>query len=315
MTTFREFPSSTRAEFPPAARQPGEGPSRGARPSKRLIVVRAGPTSTHRAWYGSADNRQFDVAVSYYGDDEYVPSQGEIVHYFKGGKWEGIFDFFRSHPELASKYSYIWLPDDDLVTDASTINKLFDIAESQKLQICQPSLSWESHYSHFITLQNRKFQIRYTNYVETMAPLFSSSALMRVLPLFEGFRFGWGLDEVWCRLLPDPLYGSAIIDAVSIDHLRPLHSGSLYETNISPKEERVRILSRVGIGPERFNARVYAGIGAKRGFLLKGPLLRYQLYMGWRRLPASSSRMKKLKIAKAVRRCASGRHELPPIQI
>ncbi len=229
MTIFPECPSRTPPELSLAGLQTSEKPSRGALQSKRLIVVRAGPASTHRDWYASSNKRQFDVVISYYGDGEYIPSQGELVHYFKGGKWEGILDFFRNNPDFISRYSQIWLPDDDLITNVSEIDKLFNMAESRKLQICQPSLSWKSYHSHFITLQNRNFQLRYTNYVETMAPLFSADALRRVLPFFEGLRFGWGLDEVWCRLLPDPWYGSAIIDAIAVDHLRPLKSGGLYD--------------------------------------------------------------------------------------
>jgi Protein of unknown function (DUF707) len=116
--------------------------------------VRAGAGSLHRSWYAPDARSQFDVLVSYYGDGAYHPVPGEIVHYYKGGKWEGIFDVFAKNPRLLSNYDYIWLPDDDLEISVADINKLFAIAEQRRLEICQPSLTWESYFTYFITLQN-----------------------------------------------------------------------------------------------------------------------------------------------------------------
>jgi hypothetical protein len=316
MAIFPESPSRTLPEPSLAGLQTSEKLSRGALQSKRLIIVRAGPSSTHRDWFASSSKYEFDVVVSYYGDGEYSSSAGELVHYYKGGKLEGVFDLFAKHPELLCEYSRIWLPDDDIITNASAIDNLFNIAEARNLQICQPSLSWKSYHSHFITLQNRYFQLRYTNFVEMMVPLFTADALRRVLPLFEGLRFGWGLDEVWCRLLPDPPYRSAIVDAVAVDHLRPLKSGSLYSSEIFPHEERRRLLSKLGMSYAPVRPKVYAGIDATSSRLLRGAPFWYRLHSGWSGIRTYSPQPEKLKkVLRNVRRCALGKPELSPISV
>ena len=287
-------------------------------PSKNLVVVRAGPRSLHRDWNLSSHTDQFDVVVSYYGDGEYIPAAGESVHYFKGGKFEGIFDLFQKRPELMRDYTHIWIPDDDIGTNIDDIAKLFDIAKARRLQICQPSLSWKSYHSHFITLYNPHFELRYTNFVEMMAPVFTSDALRELTPLFEGLRFGWGLDEIWCRLLPAPEFGSAIIDAVTVDHMRPLGSGALYETAKSPRNERLEFFQKIGIGDERFRPKVYAGLDFRKSKLVRGIRLWHHLYSGWKGMgaaPAAQARLKPMKILKHVKRCAVGECDLTPINI
>jgi hypothetical protein len=308
--------------FPDFKLNPWEGGSlQQPAPPRRLIVVRAGPGTVHKNWYSSDTHAEFDVAVSYYGDGEYIPQNGEFVHYFKGGKWEGIFDFFIKNPRFLSEYTHIWLPDDDIVTNTKEIHRLFKITEARALQLCQPSLSWESYYSHVITLQNRSFELRYTNFVELMAPLFTAEALKRVLPLFEGVRFGWGLDKIWSRLLLDPQFGSAIIDAVAVGHYRPILSGSLYKKGaLTPLEEHEQILSRFSVDVSSFRPLVYGGLGVTSGKRLRGLWLRYKLYSGWKGLRACSflappTRRKSRKVMINVWGCTQRMPELSPISI
>ena len=48
---------------------------------------------------------------------ETLPAGASGADYFlatKGGKWEGLHEFFAQHPKLLEKYDWIWLPDDDI---------------------------------------------------------------------------------------------------------------------------------------------------------------------------------------------------------
>jgi hypothetical protein len=80
----------------------------------------------------------------------------------KGGKWEGLHAFFAEHPGILNLYDWVWLPDDDIDTTATTINSLFDLMDEQRLDLAQPSLSWDSYYTYFATLNNPRFKLRYT---------------------------------------------------------------------------------------------------------------------------------------------------------
>lgn len=61
--------------------------------------------------------------------------------------------------------------------------------------------------------------MRYTNFVELMAPTFATSLLDTLIrdTLTEAYT-GWSLDFVWPFLLKYPRDKVAIVDAVCIDH-------------------------------------------------------------------------------------------------
>lgn len=286
---------------------------------KRLVVVRAGPNTLHRAWHPTEGEADFHIAVSYYGDGEYQPQRDEFVHYYKGGKWEGIYDLFKQNPNFLTEYSHIWLPDDDLATNAEDISKLFDIAERHGLDVCQPSLTWDSYFSHFITLNNKRFLLRYSNLVEVMAPLLTAETLKSMLPLFDGLRFGWGLDYIWTRIMDNPFQRSAIVDAVAVSHLRAISTGSLYsQTSKSPPEERRHLLDRAGLASGCTAPLVYGGIDVNGEHLTRGLGLWHNLYSGWsglRHYPGSQWKRKptRRQLIKSTWKYASGKVNLAPL--
>ena len=95
--------------------------------------------------------RNFDVAIIYYHDDKYkYESNVEYMEYDKGPKWQLIRRFLNKYSKEWKKYKYIWFPDDDLkiITQNKNVskgqieelNKMFDVADSLDLNLCQPSL-------------------------------------------------------------------------------------------------------------------------------------------------------------------------------
>ena len=192
-----------------------------------LVVLRAGDGSLHPNWL--AGSRDWDLAISYYGlDEQKVFPEASYLHRYRGGKWDGLRDFFASHPDVIERYDYFWLPDDDILTDASSINKLFELMKQYHLELAQPSLTANSYFSYLVTLKCPCFSLRYTTLVEIMAPILTRSHLIKVLPYFEITQSGFGLDLIWHRLTSDPACKAAILDQVSIVHTRPV-SGAAAE--------------------------------------------------------------------------------------
>jgi hypothetical protein len=208
---------------------------------KNLVIVRAGDNSLHPEWLRGAASCDWDLVVNYYGDKpEAYRHDGVIRIDSKGPKWPALHDLLADNPQFFKDYEYIWLPDDDLRTDATKINRLFAIMAERHLQVAQPALTWNSYFGHLTTLRNAKFQLRYTNYVEVMAPCFSAATLEKALPLFKTNLSGWGLDFVWAKLVNRPETDIAIIDAVTVDHTRPVGGPNyqlLRERGISPWDE------------------------------------------------------------------------------
>jgi hypothetical protein len=196
---------------------------------------------------------EFDLLLLYYGDNlEIAKTYLKLtpnVYYAKGEKYHLIKSIFTSHKELLEKYEYFWLPDDDILLETEQINKLFRLSNQYSLQICQPSVV--GHISHNITKPIENVVLRYTNFVEVMAPLFNRETFIKLSETFNYNQSAWGYDYLWPHLLGYPKDKIAIIDDIVMEHTKPV--GSEYSKErfpIEPWDELVYILSKYSIKKE-----------------------------------------------------------------
>gem|GEM_PF-569125 len=225
-----------------------EGPRR-----PNLVVVRTGASSLHKKWpkdLGSAD-RSWDLLLSHF-DEKSEPDcpDADIIVRQGAYKFSSCWRLFQDIPWL-STYKSVWFCDDDIMTSWSDIQKLFELFSEFGLDLAQPALTTDSYFSLPICLQQKNSVLRFTNFVEVMIPLFSAKALKTCLPTFENSMSGWGLDFVWAHLLGNPRHKLAIIDAVPVQHTRPVGSGAMYDhakqIKIEPFDEMHEYLRRYGI--------------------------------------------------------------------
>lgn len=189
---------------------------------RHLVLVRAGASSLHRTWLGGPA-RNFDIAVSAFGTlTPEAAGPVDLYAHYDGGKWDGIAHFLRERPTLLEAYDYVWLPDDDIATDAASIERMFAIARHHRLDVCQPALTADSFYSYPETLALDGYVLRYTNLVEIMMPCLAVPVLRELLPLLGGTMSGFGLDMVWARRRPPGDRAYAILDACAMRHTRPV---------------------------------------------------------------------------------------------
>lgn len=195
-----------------------------AAPERRnLVVVRAGANSLHRGWLG--EGRSWDLGISSFHSDraEDFP-EARYFSFYKGGKWDGLYQFFRENAELLDRYDYIWLPDDDISTSVDDLNRVFALTRSYGLELAQPALTPDSYFWHPITLRCALTRVRYTTFVEVMVPVLRTDLLRKALPFFEHTKSGWGIDQMWARLTTDPRNKCAILDEIAVHHTRPVGS-------------------------------------------------------------------------------------------
>lgn len=220
--------------------------------SRGLVVVRAGRSHRFSALVNTPRaTRSWDIALSFY-DDSDLPAGGivEWVHRCPGGKWNGIWRFFAEHGEALNGYDYYWLVDDDIETDAESIEALFAYVRRCGFQLAQPALTRDSYFSHRLTLACPGFLHRHTNLVEIMAPVISAKLLTQLLPFFRDTRSGFGLDWYWQTLVPEPARQIAIIDSLTVRHGRPLRQnlrGAMQREGISPEQEREQMVTVHGL--------------------------------------------------------------------
>lgn len=189
-----------------------------------LALFRAGPKSLHPHAVAALAEQNFDYALSWFGDE---PPQAlgmadgaAFVHLVKGAKWPGLEQTLIAHWDQIQKYRYIWLPDDDLLCDPAQVSRMFSICDELQLELAQPALTRDSYFTHLVTLQHTAYQIRFTNFVEVMAPVFSADMLARIFPTLRGQVSGYGLDGLWPR--HSHLGKVAIIDDTPVKHTRPV---------------------------------------------------------------------------------------------
>jgi len=218
-----------------------------------LVLLRAGDTSIHARWLNApGEERTWDLIVSYFGDDPDLFREGDWLRIdTKGTKLPGLYEFIRAHEALVRRYEYILLPDEDLDWTCQGINRVFEVCREQRLQLAQPSLTHDSYITFPITLHNPLFRIRFTTFVEQMAPCFSADALWQVLPVMNENLSGWGVDFVWAAMLAGRGGSIAIIDEVQVRHTRPIGGGGLYKAvkalGGSPWEEYQETLRKFSI--------------------------------------------------------------------
>lgn len=226
---------------------------------RNLAFLRVGDTSTHRGWMGDAATRSYDVWLDYYGEGDSSRWRDDPVHLTDG---PGTTKYARAQallPEL-TRYDAIWFPDDDIATDPAGVEKLFATFHAFRLLLAQPSLADGSYVAHEITRWNGSFEVRYTNFVEAMCPLFSREALLACAPSFTQSVSAYGLDMVWARILGDPRDRVAMIDAAPVVHTRPIGAGTWRRPDgFDPRADRARMLAAHGVAWP-FPFRTYGGV-------------------------------------------------------
>lgn len=201
---------------------------------KILCIIRIGNNQSCASWiFNGALLDSVTLVVSRYQPLTFsVPDHPSIIHHeFKGGKWEGIFEYFKANPESLKEYDYYFFPDDDIETTAENIQKFFALCEKFNLKLAQPALLSDSYFSHDITVQRHLFTARYTNFVELMIPFMSQKILQKSLPFFENAQYGWGLDCIWSQFADSPDNEVGIVDSTPVGHYRPLAKGNAQTTN------------------------------------------------------------------------------------
>ncbi|WP_159350870.1 DUF707 domain-containing protein [Roseomonas harenae] len=192
---------------------------------RRCIFTSAGQKNNIAAWLTEPD-RSWDLVVAYYGDDAEIGRKLETVSSVyiprKGSKFQNLHAINLGNPHLLSQYDYVWVVDDDVQMTPSQIERVFDIAESWDLWVCQPAFDKNGKYSHKVTVRpNQKFSgdslLRFVNFVEVTCPLFRKDKLIEFLDCYDGSLVGWGIDFWMAHVLQSDRYRKfAIIDAVEV---------------------------------------------------------------------------------------------------
>ncbi len=210
------------------------------------MILRCGRTSLHPHWLDGA--RNWDFLVCPYQEMPAEPASILPAEVIEGQKWSGLFRLLSDWDGWLA-YDYIWLPDDDLLADAGSISRLFELGAAFNANISAPALSEDSYFSHPISMKNRFFAARAVSFIEIMMPCFKREILQRMLPVIGESKtgFGWGLDYVWPHLLK--CEGLLVFDAITVRHTRPVGINQTPDVAGPGMAEMHEIVARTGAVP------------------------------------------------------------------
>lgn len=186
-----------------------------------LIILRTASAYQVPGWTKAEAWRTWDIMVSAYRTPE-VPRdiQGRFYTFAPGSKSQGLVELCAKYGGILAKYDFIFIPDDDLEISQEQPDQIFRLCSEYRLVLAQPALTIDSFVSRSIVLANSQTRLRFTNWVEFMAPCFSQAAFQLCKSSFKENVSGWGQDNLWSSLLEGQRIG--ILDAVPVRHTRPL---------------------------------------------------------------------------------------------
>jgi len=190
-----------------------------------LVILRTGDQSLHPEWFTNArpESRNWDFHISYFGDlrRPFRNRYPDVTLSFeKGTKSEGTALCLEKLGNRVDEYDWIWLPDDDLLADLATLNRFFEIVAEYDLDLAQPALGAGSFIAYRITAQRPHMRLRFTTFVEIMAPCFSRRALRLCAPYLNATVSSWGISWMFPKLLDYSKRGIAIVDETPVIHTR-----------------------------------------------------------------------------------------------
>ena len=108
---------------------------------KNLIIAPVGDNSYHKTWL-KGGKRNFDIMLIYFGakENRYIEDADYYLCIKDRFKFENIKAAADKNIHIIKTYGSIWLPDDDMITNPESINKLFEIFYSYNLDLAQPAL-------------------------------------------------------------------------------------------------------------------------------------------------------------------------------
>jgi hypothetical protein len=213
---------------------------------KYLLFTSAGDkTEFYKHWCG--ENREYDICVVYYAQREDEPYKEYCDYYVKrpGSKFQN-FHHMWLHEERFHDYEHYFIVDDDIIISTDDINTLFHISEEYDLWLLQPSFHESSKISHRITKQQRDSKLRFTNFVEVTAMLFSAQALRKCMAVYDPQLVGWGIDWLFVWTLgKDATDKIAVVDSISCVNPREEHNEQREIDILQPRGVRSRIWTEI----------------------------------------------------------------------
>jgi hypothetical protein len=184
------------------------------------------PMDVKDHWRWVHEERNYEVIAVQYGDFVLEEFTYDHIIKMKGFKWPIIKELSKQFD--MTKWNYIGFYDDDVILDWKKMNRSFEIAKDKNFKAFQISLEKGSESQYPCTQQMNGISYTYTNFIEIMCPVISTSVLPQFIELANAYDVytGWGLDYVLAEYLN---IKPAVIHEISMFHPPRPDTGSGYD--------------------------------------------------------------------------------------
>jgi hypothetical protein len=230
--------------------------------SNLLFSVVGDNTIFDKLWLSNYTN--YDVYISYYGSkqDNQLNWRDKIKYFSRDNGWKFniLNDLYKNNKIDLDKYEYIGVFDDDIVMAKWDIVKSFDLMKKYDLNFGLPSFknSKKCKIKYDITRNDKDRVLRYTNFIDTYAPIIKSSVLKDILDNYDNELIDDGFNFYMMKNYYKDTRKNAIFDEVfCINPLESYKKESYIELDqLENHEERK---SRITYVPE-YTIQVYSHI-------------------------------------------------------
>jgi len=221
------------------------------------VFTSAGDRNTVRRWLPPSGDRCFDLLVAFHGQDDTrfaeMRETATRAWRIEAGKFPALHALRQAGEIDLSAYSHVWLPDDDVLVDAADVPSLFALAAAYDFWVCQPGFAAGGRAARPVAMADeRRAQVRVTDYVSSACPLFRRDRLDAFLDTYDGTALSIGLDWWVGHALGAAWSGRfAVIDAILALQPRPGAAGPAPGTEPDPRAawQSLRVARGIRVTP------------------------------------------------------------------
>ncbi len=207
----------------------------------------------------------FNLFIFDYSGQDHSSDLSQLPHNFyysqktecKGDLIQAVYEFLIDKKQIS--FPYIGLIDDDILISVSDLNKILFIADVEKLDVFQASLTHDSYFHHRQFIHKSGYLVQPTNWVEIMAPFYSNEVFFTAGKDFNRSISGTGIDVYLIPTIQVLLNKTktAVVHAVQMKHCRPIRTDNRIFVNgkdnlTEIKEIQDYCKSLVKLNPESF---------------------------------------------------------------
>ncbi len=171
--------------------------------------------------------KDFDLVTYCYDDSEIGKDKSNLWVQRKDTKFRNFYHYAHRYPAHLEQYDYVWIVDDDMFMSTDDINEMFYLMEEYNIDLGTPSFDVDGMHYVDILVNDPNYILRYSNYIECAAHIFSRDALKKVKHTFADTLSG----NCWDNYISQMIHRRSKNNLAVFDKVKAYHGLSMSTIN------------------------------------------------------------------------------------